>query len=361
MPLSMSPTPLHLLLLTLAGWMNRHQQAAIDYLLEENRVLKEHLGTKRIRFTDQQPLRLALKGKALGRKALQHICTLATPDTILRWYRRLVARKYDGSKGRKANRNPRTDAKQLALQMAQENKTWGYLRIVGALEHLGIKVSRSTVARWLAEAAIDPAPTRSKRASWSAFLQAHWGTIAATDFFTVEALTWHGLVRYHVMIVIDLKTRAATIAGVSHSADEQWVMQAARNLLDACDGFLLGKTHILLDRDSIFTKQVRRLLADAGVKPIRLPPKSPNLNAYAERFIGSVRRECLDHIIPLGERHLRHVLHEYVKHHYQYERPHQGLDNALVNSPASAANDNAEVVRRSRLGGLLSYYYRSAA
>ena len=124
-----------------------------------------------------------------------------------------------------------------------------------------------------------------------------------------------------------------------------------------------GKTHILLDRDPIFTKQVRRLLANAGVKPVRLPPKSPNLNAYAERFIVSVRRECLDHVISLGEPHLRHVLQQYVQHHYQHERPHQGLGNALVNTPASPANDNdnAEVVRRSRLGGLLSYYYKSAA
>ena len=361
MPNSMSPTPLHFLLLTLAGWMNRHQQNAIEYLLEENRVLREHLGAKRIRFTDQQRLRLALKGKAVGRRALQDICTLATPDTILRWYRRLVARKYDGSKRRQAPVAPRDEAKQLALQMARENKTWGYLRIVGALEHLGIKVGRSTVARWLAEAAIDPSPTRSKRTSWSAFLQAHWGTIAAADFFTVEALSWQGLVRFHVMVVIDLKTRAATIAGISRDPDARWVMQAIRNLLDACDGFLLGKTRILLDRDPVFTKQVRRLLDDAGVKPVRLPPSSPNLNAYAERFIGSVRRECLDHVIPLGERHLRTVLHEYVNHHYQHEHPHQGLGNVLVNCPASAANDNAEVVRRSRLGGLLSYYYRSAA
>ena len=189
---SMSPPPLHFLLLTLAGWMNRHQQNAIEYLLEENRVLREHLGAKRIRFTDQQRLCLALKGKAVGRRALQDICTLATPDTILRWYRRLVARKYDGSKRRQAPVAPRDEAKQLALQMARENKTWGYLRIVGALEHLGIKVGRSTVARWLAEAAIDPSPTRSKRTSWSAFLQAHWGTIAATAFFTVEALTGLG-------------------------------------------------------------------------------------------------------------------------------------------------------------------------
>ena len=132
-------------------------------------------------------------------------------------------------------------------------------------------------------------------------------------------------------------------------------------LLDACDGFLLGKTHILLDRDPVFTKQVRRLLDDTGVKPVRLPPSSPNLSAYAERFIGSVRRECLNHIVPLGERHLRPVLHEYVNHHYHYERSHQGLGNAPVVTPTDPANINADVVRRSTLGGLLSYYYRRAA
>lgn len=286
MPHDMGPTPLHFLLLPL-----RHQQNAIEYLIEENRVLREHLGPKRVRLNDQQRRRLALKAKILGRKTLQQLCTLATPDTIMRWYRRLVARKYDGSKQRKPPASKHGEAKQLALQMAQENKTWGYLGIVGALQHLGFKVARSTVARWLAEADIDPATTRSKKTSWSQFLRAHWGAIVATEFFTVEVLTWHGLVRYHAMFVIDLKSRLVAVAGVARDPDERWTMQVARNLLDACDGFLLGKTHIILNRAPIFSKKFRRFLADAGVKPVRLPPFSPDLNSHAERFVGSVRRE----------------------------------------------------------------------
>ncbi len=167
--------------------------------------------------------------------------------------------------------------------------------------------------------------------------------------------------RYHVLFVIHLETRLVEIAGIVHRPHGIWVKQVFCNMTDAFDGFLLGKTYILMDRDPVFTKDARDLLRSAGVKPVRLPAKSPNLNAFAERFIGSARRECLDKMVILGERHLREVLKQYILH-YNLERPHQGLGNVLITPrPAGATNDNGAVRRTTRIGGLLSYYYRGAA
>ncbi|MFK7987391.1 MAG: helix-turn-helix domain-containing protein, partial [Sandaracinaceae bacterium] len=190
---------LHFLVLTVAGWMNRRQADAIEYLLEENRVLREHLGKKRLRFTDAQRRRLAEKGRRLGAKRLEALASIVTPQTILRWYRKLIANKYDGSPKRGPGR-PRVDEKirQLVIRAARDNPRWGYTRIVGAIRNLGLSVSRSTVKRMLDEQGILPAPERSKTTPWSTFLRSHWEGIAAADFFTVEVLSLVGLVRYHV-------------------------------------------------------------------------------------------------------------------------------------------------------------------
>ena len=152
---------------------------------------------------------------------------------------------------------------------------------------------------------IAPAPERGKSMSWSTFLKAHWGAIAATDLFTVEVVNPFGLVRYHVLFVIDIATRCVCIGGMTSDPNGEWMKQAARNLTDMWDGFLLGKRYLIHDRDPLFTEAVRGLLRDSGVKPLRLPANSPNLNAYAERFVLSIRRECLDRFVPLSERHLR--------------------------------------------------------
>ena len=189
---------------------------------------------------DAQRRRLALAAMRLGRKALSRIDTLVTPDT-LRWYRRLVAKKYDSS-GRGRSRPRRTaDIAELVLRMARDNSGWGYTRIRGALSNLSHYVGRNTIKRILAEAGFDPVPERSKRTSWSSFLRAHWGAIAAMDFFTVEVVSLVGLVRYHVLFVIDLASRRVELVGIVHRPHEAWMKQAARNLTDGVDGFLLGK------------------------------------------------------------------------------------------------------------------------
>jgi putative transposase len=282
--------------ITLAGWVNRSQQDVIEYLRTENQVLREHAGGRRLRFTDAQRRRLAKAAKAVGPGGLFGIGPIVTPDTLLRWYRRLVARKYDGSSCRGPGR-PRTATtiQDLTVRMAEENHGWGYTRI-------------------LLEVGIEPAPERSRKMSWGKFLRAHWGAIAAMDFFTVEVLTARALVRYFVLFVIDLKTRRVHITGLLRRPTGYWMAQVARNLTDPEDGFLRGARFLIHDRDPVFTKVVSETLLSAGVRSVRLPPRSANLNAYAERFIRSIKNECFSPMIPLSEKHLRRAVMEYAEH-----------------------------------------------
>ena len=169
-----------------------------------------------------------------------------------------------------------------------------------------------------------------------------------------------GLISYHVFFLIDIATRKVEIAGIKADPSGAWMQQIARNLLDVEDGFLLGKRFLVLDRDPLYTAEFRTTLKHAGVKVIRLPPRSPDLNAFAERFVLTIKSECLNRVVPLGERHLRHVISEFVEH-YHRERNHQGLENLLIDVAPQPANMNGRVLRRERLGGMLNYYHRKAA
>lgn len=357
----MNAVPLQFLILILAGWINRSQQNVIDYLKEENRQLREKLGEKRPSFTDSQRRRLASKAKLIGRQGLFEIDTVVTPDTLLRWYRKLIANKYDGSVVRKPGR-PKTadEIEQLILQMARSNPSWGYTRIRGALYNLGHDIGRNTIKRILLDNGFDPARLRNRGMSWATFLKAHWGAIAATDFFSVEVLTRKGLVRYFVLFVIDLQTRRVEIAGIVQQPDGKWMRQIARNLSDVNDGFLNRCRYLIHDRDQLFTEAFRTILKSADVETIKLPARSPNLNAYAERFVRSIKNECLGRMIPLGERHLRYAVAEYMEH-YHWERNHQGLDNCLIKKPRDEPDLNYAIECRERLGGILNYYHRAAA
>ncbi len=214
--------------------------------------------------------------------------------------------------------------------------------------------------RILLDHGIEPAPERSRRTSWKTFLQAHWEGLAAADLFTVEVLTLGGLRRYFVLFVIELKTRRVKIAGIHHQPYGEWMEQMARNLTDVFDGFLRDARHMIHDRDPLFTHTFGEILRGSRVEPIRLPPRSPNLNAYAERFVRSIKEECLDRVVPLGESHLRLIVQEFVEH-YHRERNHQGLDNQLLERAPPPADLGAQVHRRERIGGLLNYYHREAA
>jgi putative transposase len=352
--------PLPLLLICVAGWMNRNQQAVIEYLREEVRVLKQQLG-RRPRFNDTQRRRLAVKAKSVGKKNLLRFAGIVTPDTLLAWHRRLVAKKYDSSQKRKPGRPPTAaGTRELILKMAQENRSWGYTRIQGALANLRHEVGRGTIANILREAGLDPAPDRRKGMTWKEFLRVHWSTMAATDFFTVEVWTPVGLVRYHVLFVMRLMTREIHVAGLVPEPAETWMLQMARNLTDACDGFLRGTRFLIHDRSTLFTEQFRETLKSAGVEALRLPARSPNLNAFAERFVRTVKSSCLDRMILIGESSLRRALSEFDLH-YHAERNHQGLENRIIRAEFAEFPTNGALHCRQRLGGLLRYYFREAA
>ncbi len=207
---------------------------------------------------------------------------------------------------------------------------------------------------------MEPAPERSRRTPWKTFLQAHWEGLAAADLFTVEVLTLRGLQRYFVLFVIELKTRRVKIAGIHPQPYGGWMEQIARNLTDAVDGFLRSTRHLLHDRDPLFTRSFCEILKSSGRQPDKLPPRSPNLNAYAERYVRSIKDECLNRVVLRGESHLRLLVQEYVEH-YHCERNHQGLDNQLLKRAPPPASPDAQVQRRKRIGGLLNYYHREAA
>ena len=228
--------PWQILVATMAGWITRQQDAVIEYLQEENRVLKQQLGRRRLRLTDHQRRRLAVRGKAIGRRALTEVTSLVTPDTILRWHRQLIAQKWTHKRRSPGRKRIMQAIAELTVRMAKENPRWGYTRIQGALKNVGHRVGRTTIANILKKNGIDPAPERGKRTTWSQFLKAHWNVLAAADFFTVEVWAPRGLVTFYVFFVIELATRRIEIAGITPSPNEAWMMQIGRNLTDPVDG-----------------------------------------------------------------------------------------------------------------------------
>jgi transposase InsO family protein len=246
--------------------------------------------------------------------------------------------------------------------MARENPGCGYDRIVGAMANLGHRLSDQTVGNILRRHDIPPAPKRKLTTSWKDFIRAHMAVLAATDFFTVEVLTLKGLMTYYVLFFIHLERRRICLAGITRHPDQEWMEQMARNVTMEESGFLARHRYLLHDRDSKYCPSFRQVIHAGGVKTLALPPRSPNLNAYAERWVRSVKEECLSKLILCGEGSLRRALHHY-QAHYHEERNHQGKDNLLLfplrNQPVN--RKPGKVRYRERLGGLLKYYEREAA
>ena len=348
-------------MVSLAGWVNQQQEHVIDYLQEEIRILKEQRGSKQMRFTDEQRCRLARKAKRIGGGRLKEIAGLVTPQTLLAWHRKLIAKKYDSSGKRRGVGRPPTKDELccLVVKMAEENPGWGYTRLRGALANLGHEIGRGTIAEILKQSGMEPAPERNKKRTWSEFLRAHWEVLGAPDFFTVEVWTLGGLVRYHVLFVIRLSSRKVNIVGIIPEPNGEWMKQMARNLTDCEDGFLLGCRHLIHDRATLFTGEFQTILESVGVKSVRLPARSPNLNAFAERFVRTIKEECLSNVILIVESSLRRAIGQFCEH-YHGERNHQGLENRIIEAEFSSTNEGS-VECRERLGGLLRYYYRDAA
>ena len=332
-----------------------------EYLAAENEILKSKI-KKPLRFNDHERIRLAKIGKKIGLTALREIACIVKPETILEWFRRLVVKKFDGSMFQKRiGRPPITpEVESLIVRFAEENPSWGYDRIVGALSNLGYNVSDQSVGNILKKNGIPPAPNRSQETTWTKFIKSHQKIIAACDFFTTEIITPAGLITYYVLFFIKLGSREVYIAGITPHPNEEWMKQIARNLTMDDWGFLCDCKYLILDRDTKFCKSFRSILASMGIKPIRLPPQSPVMNAYAERFVRSIKYECMNKLIFFGEESLRKALSEYVLH-YHLERNHQGKDNLLLFSDPKTASNRGKIRCRKKLNGLLKYYYRSAA
>jgi putative transposase len=332
------------------------------YLVTENRILRQQI-TGRVRLSDGERTTLAEIGKKLGKQALAEVASIVTPETILAWHRKLVAQKCDGSQQRKALGRPKIDAEieALVVRLAQENRTWGYDRIAGALKHLGYTISDQTVGNILKRHGIHPAPERQQTTTWKAFIRTHMEVLVATDFFTAEVWTTAGLMTYYVLFFLHLASRKVHVAGITLHPDEPWMMQIARHMTMAEWGFLSPGRYLIHDRDGKYCPAFQQRIDAAGVTRVLLPPRSPNLNAYAERWVRSVKDEVLSQLILFGERSLRHAIQQYETHDH-HERPHQGKGNVVLMPLAAPCQGRARPIQcRERLGGLLNYYYREAA
>jgi len=333
-----------------------------EYLVAENRILRNQI-TGRVRLTDSERSTLAALGKRLGKQALAEVMSVVKPETLLAWHRKLIARKFDGSTYRRYPGRPRIDPaiEQFIVQFAKENRTWGYDRIVGALKNVGYTVSDQTVGNILKRHNLLPAPERKKTTTWREFIRSHRDLLVATDFFTAEVWTRSGLVTYYILFFIQVGSRTVHIAGLTPNPNEAWMTQMARNSTMTEWGFLTPGQHLLHDRDTKFCSTFQETMKAAGVTPIKLPARSPNMNAHAERWVRSVKEEALSRLILFGEDALRHVLKEYNTHYHQ-ERNHQGKGNRLLVPLASEGHSEGNSIHaRERLGGLLKYYSRAAA
>jgi putative transposase len=333
-----------------------------EYLVIENRILRQQI-TGRVRLSDGERKMLAELSKRLGKQVLKEVASIVTPDPILAWHRKLIAKKCDGSEHRQTPGRPTIDEELegLVVRMAQENRSWGYDRIAAALTHLGYTSSDQTVGNILKRRGIPPAPERKKRTTWKEFIRTHMDVLVATDFFTTEVWTACGLVTYYILFFVHLGSRKVYVAGVTPHPDQRWMVQMARNVTMADWGFLAPGQYLIHDRDGKFCSAFRQLIGETDVTRVLLPPRSPDLNAYAERWVRSVKDEALSQLILFGERSLRHALKQYDMH-YHTERPHQGKENVVLLPSAGQGTEREGPIRcRERLGGLLKYYHRRAA
>ena len=363
------PLMLRILAATVLAKQNQALLAEVTHLRAENSYYRRLLPEGRLSFSRGWKRRFAETGAAVGWKRLGQICTVASAKTIQRWHQELkkglmsVARK-------KGPGRPRTDAETEALivRMRTENE-WGIHRISGELRKLGINLCPQSVANILKRHGIEPLGPKGtgERSTWKPFIAAHSHEIAATDFFTVDVWTWLGKKTAYVLFAIHLATRKVEILGVTEHPDEAFMKQVARNTtMDEVGWFRrIGARYLIHDHDTKFCESFRTLLRGAGVEAIKLPPNSPNLNAFAERWVRTVKHECLRKVTCLGFEGLRRVLGEYMTH-YHAERPHQSLANAppMVGPPVQKPDAEGSADRiacRERLGGVLKHYYREAA
>jgi len=337
------------------------QEAVIHYLTQEIKFLLAHLA-RRPKPTQDEKALLARAAKAVDPLYLEKTFNLFTPATLYRWYRELVGKKWDYSARMRKKGRPMVDQdlESLVVRLALENPNDGYPSLVGRLKLLGFETNPETVQNILKRNGIPPSPERQGQLTWKEFLDIHWEDLAATDFLTWEVLTSFGLVTYYILFFIRHIDRKVHIAGVTTNPNESWMRQIARNVTDPETGFLEEGMLLLHDRDTKYTAHFDRILNESGIQTLKLPVQSPNCNAHAERFVRSVKNQCLSRMIITSEGQLRKALKEYTQY-YNHERCHQGLGNQIpepktIGRPGSR---EGKIMKKQRLGGLLNFYFRA--
>jgi putative transposase len=351
----------HPLMLLLARATQRDMAQMIDYLKAENHILRSKL-PKRVEVSPAEREQLVKRGKPLGTK-IKELNTVVSTRTVARWASgetKSVGKKKAESKGGRP-RKPE-EVRQLVVQMAKDSG-WGLGRIMGELKKLGLKICKGTVRNILLENGFDLGPKRGE-GSWDEFIKMHTKTLWACDFFSKKVWTLGGLVEYFVLFFIQPGTRQVHIAGITANPNGVWMAQQARNLCMFFANQPEQARYVICDRDSKFTEQFREILKSDDVEVVQTAVRAPNQNAYAERFVQTIKHECLDLFIVLGEKHLRHLIHEFVAY-YHAERPHLATGNLppLMTVPPDPIEclGPKDVVCHEQLGGLLRHYDRKAA
>ncbi|HZA83382.1 MAG TPA: integrase core domain-containing protein [Actinomycetes bacterium] len=325
--------------------MLRHQLA----------VLRRQIPRPKLETADRALL--AAVSRALPRTHWS--CYFVKPETLMHWHRRFVARAWTYPHRRPGRPPLDGNVQQLIIRLARENPRWGYQRIKGELQPLGVRVSATAIRTTLRRHGLDPAPRRAPT-TWRAFLRQQAAGIVACDFFTVDTV-W--LRRLYVLFFIELDTRRVHLAGVTANPDGSWITQQARNLLLVLREQDRRLRFLLRDRDAKFCRSFDDVFCSEGAEVLRTPVQAPNANAYAERWIRTARAECLDWLLIIGRGHLEQVLRVYV-HHYNRHRPHRALEleppDPLAGMTIVSENGQGAVRRRDRLGGLLHEYLRAA-
>lgn len=355
------------LLLVIAGATQQELARQIKYLKVENEILRRRI-PGRIQVTPKERSRLVKFAGKLAAKVVHQLVSIVHPETLLRWVREERKGK---QKQRPARRGrPRTPEKlrRLILKMARENE-WGYTRVMGELKKLGIKPpSRNTVKNILKSSGLDPGPQRGE-GTWDDFLQRHAASLWQCDFFSRNVLTPKGIRQAFVLAFVNVKTRRVVLSPATYKPDAQWVAEQAEKFVQQARGDGLPVARLMRDCDSAFSQPFDQALRRRRVKIVKTQFRAPNMNAYAERFVQTIKQECLDHFVVFGTRHLDHLCREFLEH-FHLERPHQGRENELLIRPSprqasQARSDTLPQLRdircRARLGGLLKSYHRKAA
>ena len=319
----------HPLIALLASMTRSELARQIQYLKAENQVLRGKL-PRRITVTPREQQRLVKLGRAVG-SALKHLINIVSHHTFLRWVSGEKSGREPGQAGR---RRTEAEIRDIILDLAEDNG-WGYTRILGELRKLGITgVCRSTIKNILKAEGLDPGPRRGE-GTGNEFIKIHAKTLWACDFITKKVWTKFGLVEFFILFFIHIGTRRVFLAGATAHPNGSWMAQQARNFSMHASEIGLPPSHLIRDGDRKFTEHFDAILQAEGVEVMKLPPASPNLNAFAERWAQTVQQECLDHFIVVGERHLQVILSDFLDYYHQ-ERPHQSLGNRPLIGAAAA-------------------------